>query len=280
MGGAKEAVEIATRNYEQYMKLSGKLSERRSDLANTKKRREEHEKEFADLLVKRKRLEEIADKETRYFQSRERKEQLDALREQYQRKQELVRREEETALELWKREEKIRGLKRQSTEFEGIEEQLESAKRGIEAVQKQKERLHTELGAFKSQVVQAKKDIEERTRKKERIEVLGPEGECPLCERELGTHYEGILAKLSEELQAKRETLSVVFTDYKRKKEELASAGREEELLLQKDKELDRRAKAKQALETRIAHEERELAQWQAKLGQIKNDLKPLTGVE
>ena len=108
--------------------------------------------------------------------------------------------------------------------------------------------------------VQAKKDIEAHTKKKERIEALGPEGECPLCERELGTHYVGILAKLSEELQTKRESLRVVFNEYKRKKEELASRGREDELQVQKMKELDTSVMAKQALETRIAGEERELA--------------------
>ena len=108
---AKEELEIGTRNYENYVALSGKLSERRSDLENVRKRKEEKEKELADLLVKKKRLDEIADKETRYFQFREKKEQLDALRENYQRKLELVKREKKTALELQKREENLIGLK-------------------------------------------------------------------------------------------------------------------------------------------------------------------------
>ena len=52
VGDAKEALAIATRNYESYVALNTKLSERRSDAENARKRREEKEKELADLLVK------------------------------------------------------------------------------------------------------------------------------------------------------------------------------------------------------------------------------------
>jgi len=277
---AKEELEIGTRNYENYVALSGKLSERRSDLENVKKRKEEKEKELADLLVKKKRLEEIADKETRYFQFREKKEQLDALRENYQRKLELVKREKKTALELQKREEKINDLKEQRVEFEGVEEQVKAVKREIEAVQKQKERIHASLGALKSQVVQTKKEIEERTRKKKRVEALGSEGECPLCERKLGSHYEWLLTKLHEELQAKKKDLLTVFNEYKQIKKERASQERAEELLIQKDKELDKRVIDKRAVDTRIVHEERELERWKTELELIQADLTPIRDVE
>jgi len=277
---AKEELEIGTRNYENYVALSGKLSERRSDLENVKKRKEEKEEELADLLVKKKRLEEIADKETRYFQFREKKEQLDALRENYQRKLELVKREKKTALELQKREEKINDLKEQRVEFEGVEEQVKAVKREIEAVQKQKERIHASLGALKSQVVQTKKEIEERTRKKKRVEALGSEGECPLCERKLGSHYEWLLTKLHEELQAKKKDLLTVFNEYKQIKKERASQERAEELLIQKDKELDKRVIDKRAVDTRIVHEERELERWKTELELIQADLTPIRDVE
>jgi len=277
---AKEDLEIGTRNYENYVALSGTLSERRSALENVRKRKEEKEKELADLLVKKKRLDEIADKETRYFQFREKKEQLDALRENYQRKLELVKREKKTALELQKREENLIGLKEQRAELEGVEEQVNAVKREIEAVQKQKERIHASLGAFKSQVVQTKKEIEERTRKKKRIEELGSESECPLCERKLGLHYEALLTKLHEELQTKRESLHSIFNEYKEKKEERASQERAEELLIQKDKELDKRVIEQRAVDTRIVHEERELERWKTELESIQADLTPIMAVE
>ncbi len=277
---AKEELEIGTRNYENYVALSGKLSERRSDLENVRNRKEEKEKELADLLVKKERLEEIADKETRYFQFREKKEQLDALRENYQRKLELVKREKKTSLELQKRDDNLNGLKEQRAELEGVEEQVNAVKREIEVVQKQKERIHASLGAFKSQVVQTKKEIEERTRKKKRIEELGSEGECPLCERKLGSHYEWLLTKLHEELQTKRESIHSIFNEYKQKKEERASRERAEELLIQKDKELDKRVIEKRAVDTRIAHEERELERWKTELELIKADLTPIRDVE
>jgi len=276
---AKEELDLATRTYEQYVTLSTTLSEQRRDLENTKKRREEKEQELADLRVKSKRLDEIADNETRYFQFREQKEKLEDLREKHQRKLELLKREKRTSQELQKRTEHISELKQKRVEFRGIEEQLESARQRIETLKIEKERIHASLGALKSQVLHAKKDREEHTRKKQRIADLGPEGECPLCERELGSHYESLLTKLQDELRTKKEELQSVFTEYKQKKEELASAEHEEELLTQKSRELDNRVTDLRALDTRIAHEDRELAHWQTELEQIRADLTPLRDV-
>jgi exonuclease SbcC len=277
---AKEELDTATETYENYVALNTKLSKRRSDAENARKRLEEKEKELADLVVKKKRLEEVADKETRYFQFRAQKEEMEERREKYQRKQELAKQKKKTSEELHRREKNINDLKAQRIEFGGVEEQVEAVKREIESVQKQKEWIHASLGALKSQVVQAKKEIEERTKKKQRIEDLGFEGECPLCERKLGTHYERLLTKLHEEVQTKKENLSSIFNEYKRKKEERISAEREEELLTQKHKELDKRVTEMRALDTRIVHEERELERWQTELELIKTDLTPIRAVE
>jgi exonuclease SbcC len=277
---AKEELDTATETYENYVALNTKLSKRRSDAENARKRLEEKEKELADLVVKKKRLEEVADKETRYFQFRAQKEEMEERREKYQRKQELAKQKKKTSEELHRREKNINDLKAQRIEFGGVEEQVEAVKREIESVQKQKEWIHASLGALKSQVVQAKKEIEERTKKKQRIEDLGFEGECPLCERKLGTHYERLLTKLHEEVQTKKENLSSIFSEYKRKKEERISAEREEELLTQKHKELDKRVTEMRVLDTRIVHEERELERWQTELELIKTDLTPIRAVE
>jgi len=277
---AKEELETATRKYEKYVELSNNMGERRSDLENTRKRREEKEKELADLHVKKKRLEGIADEETQYFRFKEKKDAMDAMREKYQRKQELLKREEKIKVELNKREEKIRGLNARRKEFEGIEVWVEEVKSEVEEIRKQKESIHSSLGAFKSLVLQNKKDIEESKEKKKEIEDLGPDGECLMCERKLGTHYETLIKKLSVEIKTKTKKLHSVFNEYKSKKEELVSKEKEEDLLIKKDKELAKRVTEKQTLDIRIVHEERELERWKKELGLIKTDLTPIMEVE
>ena len=277
---AKEELETTTRKYEKYMELSNNLGERRSDLENTRKRREEKEKELGGLLVKKKQVEGIADKEKKYFQFREKREELDAMRENYQRKQELLKREEKTQVEINKRDEKIRGLKEKRIEFEGIEERVEEVKRGIEEIRRQRESIHSSLGALKSIVLQIKKDIEESKEKKKKIEDLGPDGECPMCERKLESHYEGLIKKLSEVIRSKKEKLHSIFGEYKIKKEELVSKEREEDLLIKKNKELEKRVTEKHAMDTRIMGEERELEGWKKELEPIKSDLTPIMGAE
>ncbi len=279
-GEAKEELETTTRKYEKYMELSNNLGERRSDLENTRKRREEKEKELEDLLVKKKQLEGIADKEKQYFLFREKKEELDATREKYQRKQELLRREEKKQVEIVKREGKIRELNAKRKEFEGIEKRVEEVKKGIEEIRKQKESLHSSIGAFKSRAIQIKSDIGESKEKKKKIEDLGPAGECPMCERKLESHYEVLIKKLSDEIKTNKETFYSISGEYKKKKEELGSKEREEELLVKKDKEQEKRVTEKQALDVRIVGEERELERWRKELELIKTDLTPIKEVE
>jgi exonuclease SbcC len=276
VAAAKAAWETATQVYEQYVALNTKLSERRSDLANTGTRREDKEHELADLHGKQQRLETIADQERTYFQQRAKKEELEQLRERYQRKGELERREAKIVMELQKRTEKLSTVRAQRQEFAGTEELVNGVKRALEAVQKQKESIHASLGALKSQVLQAKKEIEEQSTKRQRIADLGPESDCPLCDRKLGSHYESLLAKLQEELDQKRKELQAVFTEYMRQKEELSATEREDAALTQKNAELEKRITAMRALDSQLAHEEREVAQWRSELTAIQAELEPL----
>jgi exonuclease SbcC len=276
---ARAASEAITRVYEQYVALNTQLSERRRDSANTVKRREEKEQELAALLRKQQRLETIADQERTYFQQRGKKEELDQLRERYQRKSELERREARIITELQKRTEKLSTVRAQRQEFEGTEEQVAAVKRELEAVQRQKDHMHASLGALKSQVLQSRKEIDEQTRKKARIEDLGPESDCPLCDRVLGAHYEILLAKLQEELDHKSHELHSVFTEYKGEKERLGSIQGDEAVLTQKNAALEQRITAMRALDSQIAHEEREVAQWRDELAAVQTDLESLRGI-
>jgi exonuclease SbcC len=276
---ARAASEAATRVYEQYVALNTQLSERRRDLANTVKRREEKEQELAAVLRKQQRLEMIVDQERTYFQQRGKKEELDQLRERYQRKTELERREARILTELQKRTEKLSTVRAQRQEFEGTEEQVAAVKRELEAVQRQKEHLHASLGALKSQVLQSRKEIDEQTTKKARIEDLGPESACPLCDRVLGAHYEILLAKLQEELDRKSHELQSIFTEYKVVKERLGSIQEDEAVLTQQNAALEQRITAMRALDSQIAHEEHEVAQWREELTAVQTDLESLRGI-
>lgn len=273
---ARAALEAATRVYEQYLALNTQLSERRRDLANTVKRREEKEQELATVLRKQQRLEAIADQERTYLQQRAKKDELEHLRDRYQRKSELERRQLRLSTELQRRTEKLTAVRAQRQEFEGAEEQLEAARREHEAVQRQKEHAHASLGAVKSQVLQVRKAIEEQTGKKARIEALGPESNCPLCDRALGAHYGHLLARLQEELERMSHEHHAVFTEYKAEKERLGAIQNHEAVLTQQHAALEQRLTAMRSLDSLIAHEEREVAQWREELAAVQADLDSL----
>ena len=277
---AKKILEVATETYEAYIELSTTLSACETELRTTRKQREEKELELAELSTKVSRLEAIAGKEAQYSQACDQKGQLETQREQYLRKQELEARNQKTAHELQLRNEKLKELREQLTAYHGVDEELRSVKAELDTLKKRKARLHTALGARKSQILQLKQEIEEQTRKQKRIADLGPESDCPLCERTLGTHYEALLAKLDCELDIKRNTMKSLFAEYKREKEELAVTERADETQTKELSELEIRMNELRALEMHIAHETREIARWQAELASIQSDLGPLKMLE
>jgi len=208
------------------------------------------------------------------------KDEMEQLRDRYRQKEELMRRKERAMREIKGREAKIGRLKDDRRVFEDADAQLEAVKGKIEELRRDKERLHSEIGGYKTRTIQIKRDIKASREKIEQIKRLGPGGECPLCERQLGTHYEFLIKKLDEELRAREEELSTAFKDYKKKKQELDSKGELEESLTKQLQGLEKRVNKRRELDTKIEQENRELDSWREELDAISAALKPLEGVE
>jgi hypothetical protein len=102
------------------------MGARRSDLENTKKRKDEKEKELTDLQTKKKRLDGLLDKEVQYFQFRADKEELDVLREKYQRKHELLKRKDKITQEITRREGELKVLTTNLSGFDGVDAAFEA----------------------------------------------------------------------------------------------------------------------------------------------------------
>ncbi len=334
----KQELELATRRYDRYVELSNTLGALRSDLENTRKRREEKENELAALLVKQKRLFAIQADENRYFECKARKEELEELRERYRHKMELLRRQERTIQEINQRTALIKDLNARTAAFKGVEESLdaqvrireeleelreryrhkEELMRGkeralqeiknreeeilrlknerrrfeadearltevrerIEELRRAEERLHSEIGVYKTMTLQIKRDMEASKEKIEQIRALGPEGVCPMCERQLGTHYGVLMRKQNEELSSMKQKLYTVFREYKSRKQELEAKKKAEEVLKKQLNELEKCVNRRRELDTKIEQEERELNAWRDELRRLLNDLKPLEDVK
>ena len=208
------------------------------------------------------------------------KEELEVIRAKYQQKEELLRRKQRTIQELGVREENATSLRAERKEFEGLEERLDTVRVRIEALRKQKEHLHSSLGALKSTALQTKQEIMERIAKKKQIVELGPDGECPMCERQLETHYEVLIKKLRGEIVAKKEIYHSGVREYKTKKDELASKEKEESSAIIEDKDLEKRLTKKRALDVKIETEGKELRGRKAELNALLAELKVFEGIE
>ncbi|OYT66558.1 hypothetical protein B6V00_03325 [ANME-1 cluster archaeon ex4572_4] len=208
--------------------------------------------------------------------------ELEAAREKYQRKRELERREERTRQEVKERVERTKRLEEAWQGFVAleVEERVEEVKREVEGLKRERERVLSSLGALKSAVAQNEREIEEAREKWQKVAELGPEGECPLCERELGSHYEVLKKKLCAELKTKTERSDLLSEERRQREAELASKEREETLLEKKVRELERGVAKKRELALKKEKEAAELRVWREELERLETDLKPLAGVE
>jgi len=207
------------------------------------------------------------------------REEQEEMREKYQQKVELIRSKERAMREMSEREQRAKELGEASKQFEEVETLSDALKQRIEELRQQKERVHTSLGSLKSTALQIKSDIKERIAKRKQITDLGPDGECPMCERQLGSHYEGLIQKLKEEIEANRERYQLKIKQYKTRKAELSSMEKEEKKLIKESKDLDERVAKKRELDVKIENEQKELNKWREELNQVLAALKPFDAV-
>jgi exonuclease SbcC len=128
--------------------------------------------------------------------------------------------------------------------------------------------------------MQLQKEIKEIKEKQEKIEDLGCDGECPLCERKLESHYQVLVEKLSTEIGEKKGAHWDIVQEYKNKKKELEAKETKEAKEKKKNKELERLVMEKKEINTRIAHEIREIEEWKKELSRLKTEIAPIRCVE
>ncbi len=212
----------------------------------------------------------------RYIQIRS---ELERQKELYQRKEELLSRKVRALQEVKQRESRLLQRKEERRLFEADVARLETVKGEIEVLRHDREGLHSAIGAYKAEILQIKRDMKANKEKLVNIETLGPGGQCPMCERQLGTHYDVLIEKLKGELRNSEEKLYRLFSEYKTRKQELDAKNRMEKELTEQLKELEKRVNRKRVLDTEIEQGEQELNSWRTELKDILADLKPLEGV-
>jgi len=90
--------------------------------------------------------------------------------------------------------------------------------------------------------------------KNKKIEKLGPEAECPTCERVLSDQYNFLLKKLEKEKISKEKEIQGFEKEIKTINEEKERISREQTALLKKKNYLDMQIREKDRIDTTIKH--------------------------
>jgi exonuclease SbcC len=186
-------------------------------------------------------------------------EQLDERKTQYENKKKL----QEEILKLnnktKERQKTIDTLYSKLTYFKDISKEINNVITKINEIEKKKYNIIKKIEQNKTLLKSTKSDFEEINSKKDEIEKMGPNANCPTCDRTLGNQYNKLLEKFDKEKLKKNKETETYSKEIKTEQLEYDKTSREDLALKKKLDYLQKKQKEKEKIETTIKINSEEL---------------------
>ncbi len=200
---------------EIYQKETQDLSEQKNQLFETIKKQKNEIQKFGKQVEKTQK--ELIELKTKYEKLDAKKEKLEKEKEQFEQKNKLSGEIKKLKEKIKERDLQIKKQEQEKTKFSDVTKELEKTEKKIEEI-KNIQNEHIKKIEQKNTLMQRlKKDISEIEYKTKRIKKLGPEAECPTCNRKLSDHYDKLLKKFEINKKQKEKEIK----DYLKKVSEI-----------------------------------------------------------
>ena len=265
---------------EKFNKLSLKKKSIESKIFEKTSQMKEKEMELEMVKKAKNRYNEIKNIADEYDEIKEKKEKMDEIREKFFEKKRILK----------EKDERGKNIKEMEGEISKLNEKIKIE----EDVRKRKEFLENKIANGDRKILQMEKYVErkrveiEETERKEReieeklknIKKLGPESNCPMCGRKLGSHYEKLLHDLSlenEELERKIQEMKKENEELERKIQEMKKENEDNKNEL---KEIDNKIKRIDSIKDRIGYYRERIETEKNKVEELIKKLKELEEIE
>jgi len=203
-----------------------------------------------------------------YEKIQEKKEKLTEKKTQFENKEKLLEVIKNLKNKTKERQIKIRSYETNLQKFTKTIGDLKNCEKRLKDIDKKTKEYIKKIQEKHTLIKRLQIDIKEINSKKEKIKKLGPEAECPTCERTLADQYNNLISKFLKEISSKEKEIEKLNIEIKKLEEEKTKTNREEVALQKKQNYLQKQNQEKERIETTIKNIENELEQEQKELTQ------------
>jgi len=193
-------------------------------------------------------------KKKNYEKLTTRKEKQIEQKNLFEQKQKIQLEIQELKQKIQKRNQNLLKEKKKLESFKNLEKDIQKTEKRHDEIKKTVEDFVKIIEQKKTLIQRLKKDIAEIDSKKNRIEKLGPEAECPTCERELKDQYNVLLKKFEKEKKTLEKELDSYQKEIKTREEEKERVIREQNALNKKNGYLQGQLREMERVKTIISH--------------------------
>jgi len=211
-----------------------------------------------------------------YEKLKQEKEKQLEKQKKFEQKNKLIDETKKLKEKIKQRKKTIEAQNKKLETFKNLENDLKTTEKKLEETTKKTEEFIKKIEQQKTLIDRLKKDITDITNKKKNIEKLGPDAECPTCERVLSDQYNFLLKKFNNEIKSKEKEITQNIEDIKKQEFEKEKITREQNALQKKKNYLQEQLREKERIQTTIKNLSQELKDEELEIEVKEKKLKEL----
>ena len=214
-----------------------------------------------------------------YEKIKQEKEKQLEKQKKFEQKNKLIEETKKLKEKIKQRKKTIEAQNKKLETFKNLENDLKTTEKKLEETTKKTEGFIKKIEQQKTLIDRLKKDITDITNKKKNIEKLGPDAECPTCERVLSNQYNFLLKKFNNEIKNKEKEITQNIENIKKQEFEKEKITREQNALQKKKNYLQEQLREKERIQTTIKNLSKELKDEELEIEVKEKKLKELETV-
>ncbi|MDD1748018.1 MAG: SMC family ATPase [Methanomassiliicoccales archaeon] len=236
---------------ESYSKLQAERLANRKDAEASRSNADKAAQRIKELEAKRVEASALERDHAEHEELALRKELLDSLAQSYERRRSLLQQRSEAEGKLAQAKVELEERERMASACADSQKRLQTVEDSIASATEERDSFRERSRLHEADIKRLTRDSEEKAKKLEEIRRLGPESECPTCERKLCDQHSFLVGKLESELSEISGQNLTMKTELEAIKLELEQRRQRLEALEKRKKDL--RAKCDEEVRTREA---------------------------
>jgi exonuclease SbcC len=258
---------------DEYNRLKTSLTESSMKIQNMEEQFTKLESELEDLTNQKQELDKLEQKRSDWVKVKTQKEELEEVHGKFIRSQELREQVKKHDGLIKIQKEKIQNTHEEMKKFEGLDTNIEDCRIALDNVSEEVNGNKKTVSEYKSKITVIEDEIEKIEGKLKDIRSLGPESECPTCDRVLGEHYKILEDKFKAELRSNKGKINEHQKSMEKYDKSIVDLEKRLEALKKRDKYLSDQEKEYTRLEESIKFGTAQLKQYKSQRYELDTEL-------